>query len=47
MDAMLALSRLADSALSASRTVRLFMFVVPPSGGLHRLRPALRIKPIF
>lgn len=45
MDAMLALSRLADIASSASRSRRLFPFVIPISDGLHRLKPELRTLP--
>ena len=47
MDATLALSRLADGALSASQTLWLFQFVVPPSGGLRRLKPESRTRSIF
>jgi hypothetical protein len=47
MDATLAMSRLPDGTLSASQSLRLFQFVAPLSGGLHRLTPEQRTKPNF
>ncbi len=44
MDATLVLSQLADIALSASQTQRLFQFVVPDLAGHCRLKAELRTR---